>query len=163
MGAPLCWLSKYPYDPDDQRFHQASWWKLCGAKLRFGKIISVCDKLSISNYIVYIPSMTSVVPYFCYDFTEFCQSIAQSNPDHLQSHVFVETDIKFISSSLFLHNTTSITVIIEWNVLFVEKIFLMTFSTGHRSPIMPIDGMQTIPKMRCQLQISSYWFDVLIV
>ena len=41
----------------------------------------------------------------------------------------LETDTKFISS-LFLHNTTSITVIIEWNVLFVEKIFLIDFFNG---------------------------------
>ena len=63
----FCWLSKYPYDPDDQRFHQASQWKLCGMKRSFDKIISVCDKLSISH--LYISTMTSVAPYFRYDFT----------------------------------------------------------------------------------------------
>ena len=47
----LFWLSRDPYDPDDQRFHHASRRKLCGIKRYFDKITSVCDKLSISNYI----------------------------------------------------------------------------------------------------------------
>ena len=46
-----CWLSRDPYDPDDQRFHHASRRKLCGIKRCFDKITSICDKLSISNYI----------------------------------------------------------------------------------------------------------------
>ena len=50
-SAILFWLSRDPYDPDDQRFHHASWRKLCGIKQHFDKITSVCDKLSISNYI----------------------------------------------------------------------------------------------------------------
>ena len=50
-SAILFWLSRDPYDPDDQRFHHASWGKLCGIKRYFDKITSVCDKLSISNYI----------------------------------------------------------------------------------------------------------------
>ena len=37
---------------------------------------------------------------------------------------------KFILS-LVLHNTTSVIIIIEWNVVFVEKIFLLTSSMGH--------------------------------
>ena len=47
-SAILFWLSR---DPDNQRFHHASRRKLCGIKRHFGKITSVCDKLSISNYI----------------------------------------------------------------------------------------------------------------
>ena len=47
-SAILFWLSR---DPDDQRFHHASRRKLCGIKRHFNKITSVCDKLSISNYI----------------------------------------------------------------------------------------------------------------
>ena len=50
-SAILFWLSRDPYDPDDQRFHHASRRKLCGIKRYFDKITSVCDKLSISNYI----------------------------------------------------------------------------------------------------------------
>ena len=50
-SAILFWLSRDPYDPDDQRFHHASRGKLCGIKRYFDKITSVCDKLSISNYI----------------------------------------------------------------------------------------------------------------
>ena len=50
-SAILFWLSRDPYDPDDQRFHHASRRKLCGIKRCFDKITSVCDKLSISNYI----------------------------------------------------------------------------------------------------------------
>ena len=50
-SAILFWLSRDPYDPDDQRFHHASRRKLCGIKRHFDKITSVCDKLSISNYI----------------------------------------------------------------------------------------------------------------
>ena len=49
-SAILFWLSRDPYDPDDQRFHHASRRKLCGIKRYFDKITSVCDKLSISNY-----------------------------------------------------------------------------------------------------------------
>ena len=37
-----------------------------------------------------------------------------------------------------LHNTTEIFIIIKWDVLLVEKIFLVTSSTGQESPI---DGM----------------------
>ena len=40
--------------------------------------------------------------------------------------------------SLILHNTTEIIIIIKWDVLLVEKIFLMTSLTGQESPI---DGM----------------------
>ena len=50
-SAILFWLSRDPYDQDDQRFHHASRRKLCGIKRCFDKITSVCDKLSISNYI----------------------------------------------------------------------------------------------------------------
>ena len=50
-SAILFWLSRDPYDPDDQRFHHASRRKLCGIKRYFDKITSVCDKLSILNYI----------------------------------------------------------------------------------------------------------------
>ena len=50
-SAILFWLSRDPYDPDDQRFHHASRRKLCGIKRCFDKITWVCDKLSISNYI----------------------------------------------------------------------------------------------------------------
>ena len=50
-SAILFWLSRDPYNPDDQRFHHASQRKLCGIKRHFDKITSVCDKLSISNYI----------------------------------------------------------------------------------------------------------------
>ena len=50
-SAILFWLSRDPYDPDDQRFHHASRRKLCGIKRYFDKITSVCDKLSISNFI----------------------------------------------------------------------------------------------------------------
>ena len=50
-SAILFWVSRDPYDPDDQRFHHASRRKLCGIKRCFDKITSVCDKLSISNYI----------------------------------------------------------------------------------------------------------------
>ena len=50
-SAILFGLSRDPYDPDDQRFHDASRRKLCGIKQHFDKITSVCDKLSISNYI----------------------------------------------------------------------------------------------------------------
>ena len=37
-----------------------------------------------------------------------------------------------------LHNTTEIIIIIKWDVLLLEKIFLVTSSTGQESPI---DGM----------------------
>ena len=47
-SAILFWLSRDPYD---QRFHHASRWKLCGIKRYFDNITTVCDKLSISNYI----------------------------------------------------------------------------------------------------------------
>ena len=50
-SAILFWLSRDPYDPDDQRFHHASRRKLCGIKRHFDEITSVCDKLSMSNYI----------------------------------------------------------------------------------------------------------------
>ena len=50
-SAILFWLSRDPYDPYDPRFHNASRRKLCGIKRHFDKITSVCDKLSISNYI----------------------------------------------------------------------------------------------------------------
>ena len=51
-SAIFCWLSTDPYDPDDQRFRHASRRKLYGVKRHFDKMISVCDKLSISsNYI----------------------------------------------------------------------------------------------------------------
>ena len=50
-SAILIWLSRGPYDPDDQRFHHASQRKSCGIKRYFDKITSVCDKLSISYYI----------------------------------------------------------------------------------------------------------------
>ena len=44
-------------------------------------------------------------------------------------------------------------------MLFVEKIFLVTSSTGQESPI---DGMyETRPKMQCLLQISSYRIDLM--
>ena len=65
-SAILFWLLRDPDDPDDQRFHHASRRKLCGIKRYFDKITSVCDKLSISNY---IPCITSVATNFCYDFT----------------------------------------------------------------------------------------------
>ena len=52
MAAPFCWLSKYPYDPDDQRFRQASRRKLCGLKRRFDKIISVCDICDICSSVL---------------------------------------------------------------------------------------------------------------
>ena len=56
MAAPFCWLSKYLYDLDNQRFCQAWQWKLCGIKQHFDKIVAVYDKLSIK---LYIPSITS--------------------------------------------------------------------------------------------------------
>ena len=37
-SAILFWLSRDPYDPDDQRFHHASRRKLCGIKRYFDKI-----------------------------------------------------------------------------------------------------------------------------
>ena len=43
-------------------------------------------------------------------------------------------DTQFISS-LILHNTTEIIIIIKWNVLFVEKKKLVTSSAGQKSPI----------------------------
>ena len=49
-SAILFWLSRDPYDPDDQRFDHASRRKLCGIERHFDKITWVCDKLSISNY-----------------------------------------------------------------------------------------------------------------
>ena len=42
-SAILFWLSRDPYDPDDQRFHHASQQKLCGIKRHFDKITSICD------------------------------------------------------------------------------------------------------------------------
>ena len=67
---------------------------------------------------------------------------------------------KYFIFSLILHNTTEIIIIIKWDVLLAEKIFLVTSSTGQESPI---GGMQTIPKMRCRLQISSYRIDLMSV
>ena len=52
MAAPFCWLSKYPYDPDEKRFRQASRRKLCGLKKRFDKIISVCDICDICSSVL---------------------------------------------------------------------------------------------------------------
>ena len=41
--------------------------KLCGVKRHFDKMISVCDKLSISSN--YIPRITTVATNLCYNFT----------------------------------------------------------------------------------------------
>ena len=159
---PFCLLSKFSYDPDDQRFCQASRWILRGLTWHFDKIISFCDKWSMLNYIIiyaYIPSMTSVAPYFCYDFTGvLLVDCAVKSEPHAKS--FGCGKLTHVFYSLLLYNTTSFHVIIRWNVLFVEKTFLMAFSTGHGSPI---DGMQILPKIRCHLQITSYLFELVSV
>ena len=49
----------------------------------------------------------------------------QSNPDHV-----VVENWRIINFSLILHNTTSIIIIIQWNVLFIEKIFFVTSPMG---------------------------------
>ena len=41
----------------------------------------------------------------------------------------------YLFFSLILHNTIEIIIIIKWDVLLVEKIFLVTSSTGQKSPI----------------------------
>ena len=115
---PFCWLSKYLYDPDDQRFHQASRWKLCGIKWRFDKIISVCDKLSTSNYI--FQAWYLLLRIFVMISWEFCWSIAQWNPDQVQSLVCGKLTHKYFIN-YFLHNTILFNIIIEWKVLYVEK------------------------------------------
>ena len=52
-------------------------------------------------------------------------SIAQGNPDHLQSHVIVKKKkMHNLFSWPIFHNTTLIVVIIKWNALVIEKYIL---------------------------------------
>ena len=85
---------------------------------------------------LYILSITSVATNFCYryDFTIVLpvNCAIKSGPrgrGKLTNNLFF---------SFILHNTTEIIIIIKWDVLLVEKIFLVTSSTGQESPI---DGM----------------------
>ena len=70
-------------------------------------------------------------------------------------------DTWFISS-LILHNTTEIIIIIERNVLFVEKTLLVTSAAGQESPI-DIDRrhVNTTENAMSSTDIFiSNWFDV---
>ena len=83
---------------------------------------------------LYIPSMTSVAPYFCYDFTGVLPVDCAIKSGPRAKSLGCGTLTQFFYWS-FLHDITSCTIIIEWNVLLVEKISLMTSSTGHGSLI----------------------------
>ena len=78
-------------------------------------MISVCDKLSISSN--YIPRITTVATIFF----PFHDSFAGRLRNQIRTTWLWKIDIWFISS-LLLHYTTDIIIIIKWNVLFVEKI-----------------------------------------
>ena len=79
-------------------------------------MISVCDKLSISSN--YIPRITTVATKFL---LRFHDSFAGRLRNQIRTTWLWKIDIWFISS-LLLHYTTDIIIIIKWNVLFVEKI-----------------------------------------
>ena len=127
-AAPFCWLSTYPYDPDDRRFRHASRRKLCEVKRHFDKWYQFVTNC-LYHQTIYIPSIASVATNFCYVFIryEFCRSIAQSNPDNL-----VVENWHTIYFFINLHNTADIIIIIKWNVLFVEKNIFGDFFVGSR-------------------------------
>ena len=116
MAAPFCWLSKYPDDPDDQRFRQASRWKLCGLKRRFDKIISVCDICDICSSVLLLRFHGRFASQLHNQIRTMCKV----------THLFVENwHIFFLF--IILHYIPSLTVIIRWKVLFVKKNFFIYF------------------------------------
>ena len=62
--------------------------KICWIKGHFNRIIVVCNRVPISKH-----DLCSSI-FLLADFTEVCQSIAQLNPDHSQSHVVLKKMIQ---------------------------------------------------------------------
>ena len=91
----------------------------------------------------------------------FHDSFASGLCNQIRTNWLWKIDTEFIPS-LILHNTTEIIIIIKWNVLLVEKIFLVTSSMGQESSI-DIDRWYVNNSENAMSSTDifiSNWFDV---
>ena len=157
-AAPFCLLSSNPHEPIWPKISLGVTRKLCAIKRYFDRIIAVCDILSDQTINSKRGICSSVY------LLRFHRSLARRLRNQIRTTCkdtwLWKTDTWFISS-LILHNTISIIVTIERNLLhvFAEKIFLMTSSTDHgpRRHVNTTENAMSPPL----LQISSYQIDLI--